>query len=67
MKKLLCKDCAYCEDDNCLYTQQMGPDPVNGCDMTNTKVHAQLMRLTLCGWDFPRFWKPKERAKDEAH
>ena len=36
------------------------PSPIDGKSIDLIEI-ATVMRLTLCGWDFPRFWVDKDK------
>jgi len=66
----LCVNCKHQDVDRREY---LGPfrcyalrgktSPVNGLAIES--MEAGLMRLTLCGWNDPKFWEPKPRASTE--
>jgi len=61
----LCKDCKHYErepDPNMLrplacYALKGKPHPVSGGDVSH--IDSGLMRMTLCGWNDPKFWERK--------
>ena len=68
----ICADCKHYVDDdwgaagwptsalgNCTVLKTK-VHPVSGAELPDCHVKAEMMRLTLCGWDFPRFWEPKK-------
>ena len=62
----MCRDCKHYErepDPNgfrpmSCYALKGKTHPVFGGDVFN--IDAGLMRMTLCGWNDPKFWEPKK-------
>lgn len=67
MSERLCKDCKH-------YHRQKGDwTSLESCHALDQKQHpvtggsvagidAGLVRMTLCGWDDPKFWEPRRAS-----
>jgi hypothetical protein len=59
----LCVDCAHFKVDHgfaCCGALIGKPSPVTGKPIGRDSYEmVHLIRMSLCGWDYPRLWQPK--------
>lgn len=72
MTERLCKDCKHFESEpdpnalrlNACYALKRRQHPVFGGEVNY--IDAGLMRMTLCGWNDPKFWESKPKPKAQT-